>query len=150
MAYNYLMIMNRDEKIMQFVRRNAIDNKGVRDRFKLSAALVIKRDIISVGNNMMRSHPVQKKYGNNDESIYLHAEINAICNALNHLVKDELRKATLYVYRVKRYSSVLNNKWVDGQACPCKGCTSAIYAFGINRVVHSTDVDNSYEEIYYS
>jgi deoxycytidylate deaminase len=144
------MIFSRDHKVMQFVRRLAIDNPGVRDRFKLSAALVIKRDIISIGNNMMRSHPVQKQYGKNNQAIYLHAEINAICNALNHINKDALKKATLYVYRVKKNAKVSNTAWVDGLACPCEGCTAAIHAFGINRVVHSTDTDNTYREIYYN
>lgn len=144
------MIMNRDKKIMQFVRRLAIDNPGVRERFKLSAALVIKRDVISVGNNMMRSHPVQKQFGKNNQAIYLHAEINAICNSLNHISKDDLRKATLYVYRVKRESNTDLNKWVDGNACPCTGCTAAIHAFGINKVIYSTDVNDDFEEIYYN
>ncbi len=144
------MIMNRDKKMMQFVRRLAIDNPGVRERFKLSAALVIKRDVISVGNNMMRSHPVQKQFGKNNQSIYLHAEINAICNSLNHIDKDDLRKATLYVYRVKRDSSVKPETWVDGNACPCAGCTAAIHAFGMNRVIYSTDVCDVFGETYYN
>lgn len=142
------MIMTRDKKIMQFVRRLAIDNPGVRERFKLSAALVIKRDIISIGNNMMRTHPIQKQFGKNNQSIYLHAEIHAICNALNHVDKDSLRKATLYVYRVKRDEET-KNTWVDGNACPCAGCTSAIHAFGINRVVHSTDQNEFFCETFY-
>lgn len=142
------MILARDVKIMQFVRRNAIDNQGVRERFKLSAALVIKREIISLGNNMMRTHPVQKQYGKNSEAIFLHAEINAICNALNHVDKDDLRKATLYVHRVKRPMND-NHRWVDGIACPCEGCKGAILAFGIDRVVHSTDVDGFYTEVFY-
>lgn len=143
------MILSRDNKIMQFVRRLAIDNPGVRERFKLSAALVIKRDIISIGNNMMRSHPVQKQFGKNNQAIYLHAEINAICNALNHVDKEALRKATLYVYRVKKDANRHHDIWVDGVACPCEGCTGAIHAFGINRVVHSTDIDGLFEEVYY-
>lgn len=141
------MIPNRDVKIMHFVRRLAIDNPGVRERFKLSAAIAIKRDIISVGNNMMRSHPVQKQYGKNHQAIYLHAEINAICNSLNHIDKDDLRKATIYVYRVKRASSENSIDWVDGNACPCSGCTSAIQAFGIRRLIYSTDVTNEFNEV---
>ena len=141
------MITNRDVKIMQFVRRLAIDNPGVKERFKLSAAIAIKRDIISVGNNMMRSHPVQKQFGKNHQSIYLHAEINAICNALNHMSKADLRKTTLYVCRVKHASNKHPFEWIDGNACPCVGCTSAIHAFGIGRLIYSTDVSDKFEEV---
>lgn len=142
------MIKNRDTKIMQFVRRLAIDNPGVNNRAKLAAAVVSKRDIISVGINVMRSHPIQKKFGKNDMAIYLHAEINAIVNSLNHIDKDDLRKCTLYVYRVKKDSNDPKKaQWVDGMSCPCEGCMSAIDAFKIKRVVHSTDINNEYSEM---
>lgn len=141
------MILQRDIKVMQFVRRLAIDNHGVKNRFKLAAAITYKRDVISVGVNHMRTHPMQKQFGKNDESIYLHAEINCISNALNHLTKDELKKSTLYVYRVKRESKY-SSEWVDGLACPCEGCKSAILTFGIGRVIFSTDENDKYKEVY--
>lgn len=142
------MILNRDYKIMQFVRRLAIDNPGVNNRMKLAAALVIKRDVISVGINVLRSHPVQKKFGKNDASIYLHAEINAIVNGLNHVDRDDLRRASLYVYRVKKDTNDPKRRhWIDGMSCPCEGCMSAIDAFKIRRVIHSTEVNNEYAEM---
>ena len=142
------MILNRDAKIMQFTKRLAIDNPGVNNRMKLAASLVIKRDVISVGVNVMRSHPVQKKYGKNDNAIFLHAEINAIVNSLNHVDKDDLRKASLYVYRVKKdMHDPKREYWVDGMSCPCEGCMSAIAAFKIKRVIHSTEIDNEYNEL---
>lgn len=144
------MILNRDLKIMQFTRRLAIDNPGVNNRAKLAAALVIKRDIISVGVNTMRSHPVQKKFGKNDASIYLHAEINAIVNSLNHVDKDDLRKASLYVYRVKKdMNDPKRTYWIDGLSCPCEGCMSAIDSFKIKRVVYSTDKPDVFQEMYF-
>lgn len=142
------MILNRDYKIMQFVKHLAIDNPGVNNRMKLAAAIVIKRDIISVGVNVMRSHPIQKKFGKNDASIFLHAEINAIVNSLNHLDKDDLSKSSLYVFRVKKDSNDPKRKhWVDGLSCPCEGCMSAIDSFKIKRVIHSTDVTDDYVEL---
>lgn len=142
------MILNRDLKVMQFTRRMAIDNPGVNKRMKLAASLVIKRDVISVGVNVMRSHPIQKKYGKNDASIFLHAEINAIVNGLNHVDKESLRFASLYVFRVKKDSNdPMHEHWIDGLSCPCEGCMSAIDAFKIKRVIYSTDVNNEYEEI---
>lgn len=144
------MILNRDLKILNFTRRLAIDNPGINNRMKLAAALVIKRDIVSVGVNARRSHPIQKRFGKNSESIYIHAEIAAIVNSLNHVSKDDLRRASLYVYRVKRSSGdVSSHSWVSGQSCPCEGCISAISAFKIRRVIHSTDVEHQYGELHF-
>jgi deoxycytidylate deaminase len=138
---------NRDLKIMKFVRRIAIDNNGVRKRFKLAAALAHKKTIISIGTNELRTHPLQGKFRKNNDAVFLHAEIAAIANALNHMNKDDLRDSTLYVHRVKRKSSLNHKDWIDGLAFPCEGCTSAIISFGIKRVVYSTDEQDVYGEI---
>ena len=144
----FILILNRDIKIMQFVRRVAIDNPGVHNRLKLAAAVVNKRDIISVGINVMRTHPIQKQFAKNIHAIYLHAEINAIVNSLNHIDKSDLRKSSLYVFRVKKDNDNLkNNHWVDGSSCPCEGCMAAINAFKIKRVIHSTENTGEYNEM---
>ena len=138
------MLLQRDVKVMQLARRLAIDNFGVKNKFKLASILTYKRDIISMGTNHMRTHPMQKQFGKNDASIYLHAEINCISNALNHLTKDELKKTTLYVFRVKRESKY-SSEWVDGIAKPCSGCMNCILSFGIRRVCYSTDNSDNYK-----
>lgn len=138
---------NRDRKIMKFIRRLAIDNDGVRKRFKLAAAIAVKKTIISIGLNEMRTHPLQCQFKKNEDSLFLHAEISAIANALNHVSKDDLRNSTLYIHRVKRKSSNNHRDWIDGIAYPCEGCRSAIAAFGIKRVIYSTDESDKYKEI---
>ena len=137
----------RDLKIMKLLRRLAIDNEGVRRRFKLAAAIVNKRTIISIGLNEMRTHPLQGKFKKNNDSLFLHAEIAAIANALNHIPKEELRDSSLFVYRVKRKSSFNHRDWIDGIAFPCEGCMSAIISFGLKRVIYSTDEQDKYREI---
>lgn len=143
------MINNRDVKVMELLRRCSIDNPGTKNNFKLSAAIVVKKDIISIGYNQMRTHPLQSQFSKNEHSIYLHAEINAIAAALNHVHRDALRKATLYVHRVKR-SGPDCKSWIDGEACPCEGCSAAILAFGIPRVVYSTNSMHDYSEKFYN
>jgi deoxycytidylate deaminase len=138
---------NRDLKIMKFVRRIAIDNNGVRKRFKLAAAIAQSKNIISIGMNELRTHPLQGKFKKNNDALFLHAEIAAIANALNHVDKEELRNSTLYVHRVKRKSSMNHKDWIDGIAMPCEGCMSAIVSFGIKRVIYSTDEQDSYGEL---
>ena len=49
---------------------------------RIAAAIVQKNNIVSIGVNSRKSHPFQKKYGKNDDSIFLHAETDAIKNAL--------------------------------------------------------------------
>lgn len=138
-------LSRRDLRIMDFLRRQAIDNEGA-SRAKLSACVVIKNRIISTGRNQYKSHPLARQYGKNKEAIFLHAEVNAIANSLNHVDKDDLRKATLYIYRVKRPSHK-SSTWIDGISKPCTGCMSAIVEFGFKRVVYTSNSDFDYEEM---
>ena len=131
-------ILGRKEKrIMEFLRRQAIDNESG-SRAKLSAAVVLKGKIISTGRNQMKSHPFQSEWTKHKEAIYLHAEINAIYNSLNHLDRNDLKKAAIYIYRVK-HSSNRSLNWVNGLAYPCEGCMRAIVEFGFKKVVYSTN-----------
>lgn len=126
---------SRDKKYMGFVRRLAVNNSM---KMKLAACLVIQNEIISVGYNSDKSHPMQKRFSKNSESIFKHAEIDCIVNALKHIDAEELKRATLYVFRVKRaHKGAIG--WVDGMAEPCSGCKKAIEHFGIKRVLFSTD-----------
>jgi len=122
---------------MDFLRRQAIDNERCA-RAKLAAAVVIKGRIISLGRNQYKTHPFATVYGKNSEAIFLHAETHAIVNSLNHVDRDDLKRATLYIYRVKRPSQK-SRKWIDGISKPCTGCMSAIVEFGFKRVVYTTD-----------
>ena len=85
----------------------------------------------------MRTHPFQDKYKKNEHAIFLHAEVHAIRNALNHLRVDDLSKATLYIHRVKRSDD--NTRWIQGLAKPCSGCKRAIVQFNLKKVVYSLD-----------
>lgn len=131
------MISRRDAKIMDFLRRQAIDNRGC-GRAKLAAAVVIKGKIISTGRNQYKTHPFQTAYAKNSEAIFLHAETAAICNSLNHVQREDLAKATLYIYRVKRPNTT-SRGWTSGLALPCRGCMRAIVEYGFRRVIYTTD-----------
>lgn len=140
-----MAITNRDKRYMAFTRRLAISNS--QNRAKLAAALVIRNDIISIGqNSTTKSHPIQKRFGRNTESIFLHAEINCIINAIRNVDAEELSKATLYVYRVKKLDKD-SKYWSDGISEPCTGCKQAIEHFRIKRVVYSTEENDIYCEM---
>lgn len=135
----------RDNKIMDFLKRQAIDNNDFR-RAKLAAAIGIKGRIISLGINQRKSHPFQKTYAKNSDAIFLHAEINAIKNSLNHIEPEDLKNATLYIYRVKRPHERAKS-WTNGIAKPCKGCVRAITEFDFKRVVYTTDNPGEFKVI---
>ena len=103
----------------------ARDHKQVGKR-SLVAALYKGHRLVSMGfNNYHKSHPMQKKFGKNDEAIYLHAEIDAIINA-----RCDVRGMTMYIARAK----FVNGQWVHGLAKPCKGCAAALKHYGVTAI----------------
>lgn len=140
------MINSRDEKFMAFTRRMAINNHNSLNRAKLAASLVIRNEIISVGFNSYKTHPLQKRFSKNIEAIFKHAEVDCIINALRYVEPEELEKATLYVYRVKKLEKD-HKEWVDGISEPCCGCKAAINHFKIRKVVYSTEEYKNFSEL---
>lgn len=137
------MLNRREKRIMDFLRRQAIDVEPVKSS-RMAAAIVYKNNVISIGHNSRRTHPFQAKYGKNPMAICMHAEINAIKNALNHLEVDDFKKTTIMIYRVKKQNGLRKAAWVDGMAKPCEGCARAIMEFGIKKIVYSTEENDSY------
>lgn len=131
-------LRRRDQRVLNILRVMAQDVAPVRGA-KLASALVHRNDIVSFGINQFRSHPLQAKFGKNEDAIFLHSEIDAIRNALNHTTADFLQRCSLFVYRVKRSGGGPRAHWCSGTAHPCEGCTRAIAAFGIRRVINSTN-----------
>lgn len=140
------MINSRDKKYMAFTRRMAIQNKNSQQKVRLAASLVFQNEIVSVGYNSLKTHPMQKRFSKNIEAIFKHAEVDCIVNALRHVDPTDLERATLYVYRVKKLTKD-HEYWSDGYSEPCSGCKQAINHFKIKKVVYSTDEDYVYEEL---
>lgn len=130
---------------MAFTRRMAINNINYVNRARLAASIMISNEIISVGYNSYKTHPLQKRFSKNIEAIFKHAEVDSIINALRHVDPLDLSRATLYVYRVKKLTKD-HIDWSDGYAEPCCGCKQAIEHFNLKKVVYSTDEDYSYVE----
>ena len=105
---------------------------------RLAAAIVKKGDIIGIGHNKMKTHPIQRKFAKNDEAIYLHAETSAILDAVNR--GENPSGGVMYVIRRMRDESL-------GLARPCSGCMRALAAYGIDRVVYSNEVGSYSVEI---
>jgi deoxycytidylate deaminase len=88
---------------------------------------------VSYGFNSRKSHPLQYRYSKHEKATCIHAEIDAIKNALRRVTVDQLRGAFLYVARAKSPAPG-KAKTLKGLAKPCIGCARAIGAFGINNV----------------
>jgi tRNA(Arg) A34 adenosine deaminase TadA len=134
-----------------FVERNIL-NKLVDEAAKepsgwrCVASLYQRNNPIAFGACSLKSHPLQKRFAKNAHAIFLHAEIDAIRQALKKSSVESLQDMTLYVARAK-YNKARNvgGKIVWGLAKPCSGCMRAIETFNIQRVVYTTDSDNEYE-----
>lgn len=106
---------------------------------RVSAILVLKNRIIAFGTNQRKSHPFQARYGKNINAIFLHAETSVIKNALKRVRVDDLRRATMYVARVRKANSKPNAPDMWGMSRSCVGCRGAIVEYGIKRVVYTTN-----------
>lgn len=105
---------------------------------RIAAGIVYKRDFLSMGINRRKSHPLQKTHGKNEDSIYLHAENDAIVTVLRS--GADLSRCTLYVARVK-WLDTERSTLVWGRSRPCIGCMSAIKTYKIPRVVYTEDLN---------
>ena len=104
---------------------------------RVTAMITKGKHIISFGANSMKTSPWQKRFGRNDLAICLHAEIDAIKNALKVVSVRELKNCNLFVCRVKQNKP--RGDFVAGLAMPCSGCQKAIVTFKINNVYYTED-----------
>lgn len=110
---------------------------------RIAAAVVYRNEIVSFGVNQMKTHPFQNRFSKNSQSIFLHAETDAIKNALKYIDREELSKCSLYICRAKNND---NKKFVFGLSKPCVGCMRAIATFDIKKCIFSCD-DGNYKEL---
>lgn len=97
---------------------------------KHAACIVYKKQILSVGRNQLKTHPMMLKYQTDETKIYLHAEIDAIIKTINQYGTSILSRCDLYVLRITGGGNV-------GLSKPCRGCQKAIDAFKIKGVYWS-------------
>ena len=113
-------------------------------RIKIGAVVARKHNILAVGVNQLKSHPLQKKYNknrftNNEDSCqhHLHAEMDALSKIR---FTDELNKAVIYVFRK-------NNNDKLAMSRPCPGCMARIKDVGIKKVYYTTEFGFAVEHL---
>jgi len=132
-----LMTITRINKIFDLLTEVAIATPPMASA-KISAAIVYKGRIISIGTNSTKTSPFQKMFSHHGEAIHLHAETSAIKNALRNIDESDLSKCSIFVCRVKKINNHSNN-WIWGISKPCKGCQRAIATFNIKNVYYTND-----------
>lgn len=119
------------EKYFDLLEEVAISNNTI-SRAKMAAAIVFRRKIVSIGVNSYKTSPFQLKYSKNSYSVYFHAEIAAIKNALRHINIEDFKYSDLLICRIKYFPKMKSFGY--GLAYPCEGCLKAISEFGIRNV----------------
>lgn len=128
-----------NKKILNRLTKLAVETPGVQGRFKIAAGVVYKRQLIASGVNSYKTHPMMMpENGYREGQIFLHAEPDAIKNALRLITLDQLTKCSLYIVRVK-HPHPTSLEWVHGLAKPCPGCARTIASFGISDVQYTLD-----------
>lgn len=92
---------------------------------KMAAFIFTADGRIIAGQNKRKTHPLQAQWGNNAQAIFLHAEIDALVQAIRYGI--DLHDATCYVARV-------NKRGHAALAKPCAGCMGALIHFGISDI----------------
>lgn len=107
----------------------------------IGCVAVYQGQIIGLGCNCNKTHPVQKFYNRYREQSdnmlpKLHAEISCLNQIKNLDIK--FSKVKLYIYRTR-------NDQPYGLARPCPSCMAAIKDLGINEIYYTTNDGFSYE-----
>ena len=127
--------------IRYFEVAKAVAKTSEYPRIKIGCCIVKKNKILAVGTNMVKSHPMQKRY-NRFRSIAsnclhhnIHAELDAILKVTN---KESLVGASIYLYRENRFGNL--------RICrPCAACMELIRDRGIKHI-YFTDIDGYHRE----
>ena len=109
----------------------------------IGCVAVYQGQVIGLGCNTNKTHPVQKSYNRYREPSdtmlpKLHAEISCI-NQIKHL-NINFSKVKLYIYRIRKDQPY-------GMARPCPSCMAAIRDLGIRDIYYTTNEGYSYERL---
>lgn len=112
-------------------------------KIHVGCVAVYQNQIVGIGCNSNKTHPVQKYYNKyreeSDELLpKLHAEMNCL-NQLRHL-HINYSKVKLYIYRI-------GNDRNHRMSRPCLSCMAAIRDLGIKHIYYTTDDGFAHEKL---
>ena len=126
-----------------FDKARSIANLSDYHKIHMGCVAVYQGNIIGIGCNCNKTHPIQKKYNRyrihkNSLLPKLHAEINCL-NQIRHL-DINFSKVKLYIYRIRRDQDF-------GLSRPCPSCMAAIKDLGISKIYYTTNDGYVFEQI---
>ena len=110
-------------------------------RIKIGCCIVKRNKILAVGVNLLKSHPVQKRFnkyrGIDTNRIHnnIHAELDAVIKVAN---KEDLCGSDIYLYREDMFGVKKISK-------PCPACTRILKLYGIKNIYY-TDINKYCKE----
>lgn len=133
-----ILMTNHDSSLapkLKWVLQRAYRHKLTEGpKFHTCAALFYRGNCAALGYNSLKTHPLQARFARNSGSIFLHAEIDALVKGLRNLTLEELSSTTIYIARAKGNRG---GPLIGGKAEPCIGCTRALAAFNIRKIIHT-------------
>ena len=137
------MLMLRSTDYKYFLKARQVANISDYYKTHIGCVAVYQGQVIGLGCNTNKTHPVQKFYNRYREPSdtmlpKLHAEISCI-NQIKHL-NINFSKVKLYIYRIRKDQPY-------GMARPCPSCMAAIRDLGIRDIYYTTNEGYSYERL---
>ena len=133
------MLSNTDYKYFQ--KAHQIATISDYKKTHVGCVAVYQGQVIGLGCNCNKTHPVQKKYNRYRKDLMLpklHAEISCL-NQIRHL-NINFTKVKLYIYRIRKDQPY-------GLSRPCPSCMAAIKDLGIRDVYYTTNDGYVYEKL---
>ena len=137
------MLMLRSADYKYFLKARQVATISDYYKTHIGCVAVYQGQVIGLGCNTNKTHPVQKFYNRYREPSdtmlpKLHAEISCI-NQIKHL-NINFSKVKLYIYRIRKDQPY-------GMARPCPSCMAAIRDLGIRDIYYTTNEGYSYERL---
>lgn len=135
------MLNKTDYKYFDKARQTAL----ISDYHKthIGCVAVYQNQIIGIGCNTNKTHPIQKKYNRfREESESMLPKLHAEISCLNqiHNLDINFSKVKLYIYRIRKDQPY-------GISRPCPSCMAAIKDLGIREIYYTTNDGYSYERL---
>ena len=133
------MLSNTDYKYFQ--KAHQIATISDYKKTHVGCVAVYQGQVIGLGCNCNKTHPVQKKYNRYRKDSMLpklHAEISCL-NQIKHL-DINFSKVKLYIYRIRKDQPF-------GMARPCPSCMAAIRDLGIRNIYYTTNDGYAHEKL---
>ena len=132
------------KQMRYFNLAEAASHTSTYNRIHIGAVIVKGNNVMSVGMNQNKSHPIQSEYNIHrefhiDDSCkhHLHAEMSAIVRIPKYV---DLNGAEIYIYRKNGNDKIAMSR-------PCNACFNAIMDRGIKKIHYTTEYGYATETI---